>query len=177
MTIVEEDILTIYLRSGEIYFTDRPSVVITVLGSCVSVTLFHRRLGLSSISHGLLPHCRNRLDCGGACNESAKFVECSLSTMVDRFKQSGVALRELEARIYGGAEMFSARPGAKRAISVGRQNITTAQKIIDREGLKVVFSDVGGAQGRKIFFNTATGDVLLKRLSPRIILAGKGAGE
>jgi chemotaxis protein CheD len=177
MKIVEAELPTIYLRPGEIYFTDQPSVVITVLGSCVSVILFHRHLGLSSICHGSLPRCRNKRACSGACCESAKFVECSLRTMVDRFKQSGVALCELEARIYGGACMFSARPHAKGAISVGKQNITTAQKLIDREGLKVVSSDTGGEQGRKIVFNTATGEVMLKRLLPRIMLANEETGE
>jgi chemotaxis receptor (MCP) glutamine deamidase CheD len=33
--------------------------------------------------------------------------------------------------------------------------------------------DVGGAQGRKLFFNTATGEVLLKRLQPGVIVAKK----
>jgi chemotaxis protein CheD len=176
MKITEAELPTIYLRSGEIYFTDRPSVVITVLGSCVSVILFHRQLGLSSICHGSLPRCVNKRAWCGVCHESAKFVECSLRTMVDRFKQSGVELRELETRIYGGACMFSTRPLAEGAISVGKQNITTAQKLIDREGLKVVSSDIGGVQGRKIVFNTATGEVMLKRLLPQTMLANRGAG-
>jgi chemotaxis protein CheD len=33
------------------------------------------------------------------------------------------------------------------------------------EGLQLHVVDVGGLQGRKIFFNTHTGEVLLKRLS------------
>lgn len=35
------------------------------------------------------------------------------------------------------------------------------------EGLTLITRDVGGIQGRKIFFYTHTGEVLLKRLTKR----------
>ena len=61
MSLDESKFPVIYLKSGEIYFTEEPVIVLTVLGSCVSVTLFHRRLGYSAICHGLLPRCRARI--------------------------------------------------------------------------------------------------------------------
>jgi chemotaxis protein CheD len=168
----ETELPTIYLRTGEIYFTAQPVVIITVLGSCVSVNLFHRRLGLSAVSHGLMPHCRNQQACDGSCAESAKYVECSLHTMVDWFKRSGVALRELETGVYGGADMFGKPSAAKFTFSVGKQNIETAVNALSNEGVPVLTMDVGGTQGRKIYFNTRTGEVLLKRLQPGVVLAG-----
>jgi chemotaxis protein CheD len=50
-------------------------------------------------------------------------------------------------------------------ISIGRQNIEMAEKILLSEGLTLKAKDVGGTGGRKILFYTGTGEVLLKRLS------------
>ena len=172
MTSRESYSPTIYLRSGEVYFTDQPTEVMIVLGSCVSVTLYHRRLGLSAVSHGLLPHCRERAVCAGNCAGFAKFVECSVRSMAGRFKQSGITLQELEARIYGGAEMFGERSSVGSSASVGKQNVETALKALNDEGLRVHAMDVGGSLGRKIFFDTGTGEVFLKHIHLRTVSPG-----
>lgn len=170
MSESEAELPQIYLKAGEILFSDKPHVVLTVLGSCLSVTLFHRRSGLNAICHGLLPHCRERDGCNGECRGMAKYVECSLSWMLKRFRQARVALGELEVKVFGGADMFGKSPAERGPISVGKQNIATAQKIIETEGLTVASMDVGGSQGRKLFFNTQTGEVMLKRLMANVVL-------
>lgn len=162
----------IYLKAGEIVFTEEPHVVLTVLGSCLSVTLFHRRSGTAAICHGLLPHCRERAGCTGECKAMAKYVDCALLWMLKRFKAKGISAKDLEVKVFGGADMFStsARAVEHGLMSVGRQNIAVAQKIIESEGLLVLSMDVGGNQGRKLFFNTRTGEIMLKRLTPNVIL-------
>ena len=40
----DADLEKVYLKPGELYIGEGPTKVITVLGSCVSVTLFSRRL-------------------------------------------------------------------------------------------------------------------------------------
>jgi chemotaxis protein CheD len=170
----DADLPQIYLKAGEIVFSDKPHITLTVLGSCLSVTMLHRPGGLSAISHGLLPHCRERAACSGDCKQMAKYVECSIVWMLKRFTEAGVPPRELEVKVFGGADMFTTRSVEKGVISVGKQNIAVAQKIIESEGLTVVSMDVGGNQGRKIFFNTQTGEVMLKRLMPNVILVDPG---
>lgn len=168
----------VYLKSGEIVFLDSPHVVLTVLGSCLSVTLFHRKSRMSAISHGLLPHCREQAGCAaGSCREMGKYVECSFVWMLKRFQEAGASRGDIEVKVFGGADMFVRLSGEKAPISVGKQNIAAAQKIIEREGLTVLSLDVGGSQGRKIFFHTGTGDVMLKRLAQTIILAEPAEGK
>jgi chemotaxis protein CheD len=176
MTVDEAELPTVYLLSGEIHFTDRPAVVTTVLGSCVSVTLFNRRRGLSAICHGMLPHCRSGQTCGRTCAEAAKYVDCSLLAIISRFQQYGVVLSELEIGVYGGADMFGSLAGIKTSASVGKQNIEMALRILEREGALVHTMDVGGTEGRKMHFNTGTGEVRSVRLQPRVVLASNGNG-
>ena len=177
MSLSKNTLPVIYLKAGEIHFSGQPASVYTVLGSCLAVTMFHRRLGIGAICHGLLPECREKERCGGDCPEPGKYVDCAIQWMTKRFKQQGVSLHEIEIKVFGGADTFSAGPGGKGGISIGKRNAVMAMQELEKEGLKILALDVGGAAGRKLFFNTQTGEVLLKRLQPRVILAGTRAKE
>jgi chemotaxis protein CheD len=165
---------TVYLKAGEMVFSGEPSVVMTVLGSCLSVTMLHRRSGFAAICHALLPRCPERRHCGAHCDRRAKYVECVVPRMVRQFNEAGANLRELEVKVFGGADMFSSRAGGGASISIGKQNIEIALEVLEKAGLRVLVRDVGGTQGRKIFFNTETGEVLLKRLQPNVTLVEEG---
>jgi chemotaxis protein CheD len=170
----ENDLPVIYLKSGELHFSDKLSSVMTVLGSCLSVTMFHRKARVGAICHGLLPKCRERAVCSRSCAERAKYVECAIEMMVRLFDENRLKRSEIEVKVFGGADMFSMRLGGRNNISVGRQNVEIAQQTLEKAGMRVIAMDVGGATGRKLFFNTATGDVLMKRLQASIVLADNG---
>ena len=167
----------IYLRAGEMHFSEQPVVVSTVLGSCLSVTMFHRKLAIGAVCHGFLPQCRSRRACDDGCIEKFKYVDCSIRKMLTLFDGLDVKRRELEVKVFGGADMFDTARNGRATFSIGKLNITTAKKIIEQEGLSIVSMDVGGTRGRKLYFHTQTGEVLLKRLQPCVILASNGVGK
>ena len=162
MNLRDQELKTVYLRPGEIYIArDEPTMVTTVLGSCISVSMFNRRLNVAAICHGLLPRCRDKKVCDGTCFEGSRYVECSIRHMLSRFLSFGIHRSEIQVKLFGGSDMFELKSPA--SISVGKQNIEIAMKVIGDEGLTLVSSDVGGPLGRKILFHTQTGEVLLKR--------------
>jgi chemotaxis protein CheD len=161
---LKEQFPLLYLKPGETYFSAEPAVVVTVLGSCLTVTMFHRRRGLGAICHCLLPNCSVQKECRGDCLERLKYVDCSIPRMVRFFDRYKVQHNEIEVKCFGGADMFTRQIERPGVVSIGRQNIITAEKALRAEGLKLNAKDVGGLQGRKIFFYTHTGEVLLKRL-------------
>lgn len=165
---------SVYLMPGELYVSEAPAIVSTVLGSCVAVTMFSPSRRIGAICHGLLPVCRGGqgCNCDALCLDSMRYVECSMWKMVEALKAKQIAATELEVKMFGGAEMFGTSGQEARAATVGRQNIDKALEIIEGIGLRLVASDVGGFRGRKIFFNTSTGEVLLKRLTKRSLLVG-----
>jgi len=156
----DPDLDNVYLKPGELYIGERPAKVITILGSCVSVTLFSRRLSIGAICHGALPHCRKKRECPEACEEAFKFVDCSIHYMLGKLRSYGVADSELEVKLFGGADTLS----SKRENTIGSMNVKIALEIIRQEHLRVIAADVGDSFGRKIIFLTHTGDVYLKRL-------------
>ena len=145
------------------HFADEPTAVTTVLGSCLSITMFVSRIEVGAICHGLLPNCRGDRGCIGECEDGFKYVDCSIKRMLRIFDRLKVQKKEIEVKIFGGADMFGVG-NSRMTLTVGKQNIGIAKKLLSQNGLKVAASDTGGTNGRKIIFLTHTGEVFLKRI-------------
>uniref|UniRef100_C6E0N1 Probable chemoreceptor glutamine deamidase CheD n=1 Tax=Geobacter sp. (strain M21) TaxID=443144 RepID=C6E0N1_GEOSM len=151
----------VFLKPGQMMVSPVPTLVTTLLGSCIAVTLFCPRTRFGAICHAQLPSIGNPAGCSHDDLSHARYVECAVMMMLERLQAHGVANKELQAKVFGGADMFEGnvkRPG------VGKQNAEMALKVLDREAVRVLCRDLGGERGRKIVFHTDTGEVLLKRL-------------
>ncbi len=143
----------------------QPSLVSTVLGSCVSVTMHTRRSRISAICHAILPSIPIEMLNSDRSDECFKYVDSSIHYMLETLLRYGVKRTEVEVKLFGGSSMFETEEQSHRLrTSVGEQNIETALQVIESERLNLVASDVGECLGRKIFFHTHTGEILLKRL-------------
>ena len=154
----------IYLKPGELCVSRRPVVVTTVLGSCVSATFFHQASGLAAICHALQPKCPKGEQCLESCNMRYRYAVCAIQAMTRQMSSRGIRPREIEVKLFGGAALIGSVRPETAAISMGRQNVTAAMETINDCGLFLKVMDVGGSFGRKIIFDTATGEVLMKRL-------------
>lgn len=146
------------------YFSEKPTIVSTVLGSCVSVTMFNRSFRIGAICHALLPQCKNNGSCNSNCHDKFKYIDCSIQKIIKKFDSLKIKHREIETKLFGGSDMIETKEGRHIRLTVGKQNIKVAMQIIEREHLNLISYDTGGFSGRKIFFNTCTGEILLKRL-------------
>src|SRR6266568_808325 len=151
----------VYLKPGEMYVATEPTLVTTVLGSCVSVTMFSQRLRIGGICHGLLPDCREIKPCheAGNCGTGARYVACAIRLMFVQFRQLGIRAQELEVKVFGGADMFSGGESRSSREGVGQQNLGIAFALLEQEGVQVKAADTGGGRGRKIHFYTDTGEI------------------
>lgn len=156
-----DDLPTVYLHPGELVVCREPMKVITVLGSCVSVTLFSRRLGMSAICHGTMPRCKAIKQCTELCIDAFKFMDCAIQHMLRSFREAGAQKGDIVVKVFGGADTLM----SKTSNTIGSQNIKVTLDILGREGLGVAAADVGDNFGRKLIFISATGDVYLKRLN------------
>lgn len=164
MNIPATDLPAVCLNPGRFYIADSPTLVTTVLGSCVSVTMFSPRLKVGAICHGLLPRCREDSLCAEACMNGFRYVACSIRLMLKKCSEYGLGNNELEVKLFGGADMFPPEDRVCGLNAVGRLNIQSALRILEAENMKILKSDTGGIQGRKILFYTHTGVVMLKRV-------------
>jgi chemotaxis protein CheD len=154
----------VYLKPGELYIGKTPVRITTVLGSCVSITMFHHRSQSAAICHALMPTWSGKMQPEAEGIENFKYVNLIIPEMLRHIQKHGVPLKEIEVKLFGGADTF--RDGIKRTQipSVGAQNAATAMRMIESIGLYLKVADTGGPWGRKIIFCTRTGEVLMKYL-------------
>ncbi len=162
------------LRPGRLHFAGTPTVVTTVLGSCVSATMHCARLGAGAICHALFP--------GGdpAAGDGAyRYVDRSIDAMAAWLDRIGAGRPEIEVKLFGGAHGVWSAEGAPAAVDVGLANVESALRTLARHGLRVAARDVGGTTGRKLYFVSHTGKVYVKRLpgAPGSLAAAPGRDD
>ena len=162
------DLSVVNLHPGELFVARRPTLISTILGSCVSVCLFCARQKIGAMCHGVLPVSPNQDSA-----DSFRFVETSIHYMVACLTSDRKLCNRagLIAKIFGGADVLTVRPASAGGLpSVGSLNIQAARAALEREDVPVLVEKVGGVVGCKMFFYTHTGEVLLRpftRHSPR----------
>jgi chemotaxis protein CheD len=153
------------LQPGELFLSRGPAILRTILGSCVGVTFWSARLGAGALCHGVLPRCPKSWPPGFSPTEGHRYVDFSIRYLARQFDTFGASRRELEVKLFGGADVLPV-PGARRhKPTVGALNCRAAIEVLHEEGFTVSASDLGGVRGRRIHFHTGTGEVLLYRLN------------
>jgi chemotaxis protein CheD len=153
-----------YLKPGSWYFGPGAGIIRTILGSCVAVTMFHKRSGQSAICHAVMPLCEQNGSCSVYCAEHSRYTDCIVRAMSGLFFEQGVKAKEIEVKLFGGSNGLGAAGDPTRS-GVGKQNVTQARKALQERDLILKVSDVGGTEGRKLLFDTSTGEVMIKKLT------------
>lgn len=157
------DLPTVTLHPGELFVAREPTVIHTILGSCVSVCLFCPTNRTGAMCHGIMPS-----HSGPHHQDSFRFVASSVNYMIEALTTGGAecATVSLVAKIFGGANVLPTHAGKGRpASSIGSQNIEAARQALAKNNIRLATEKVGGVHGCKIFFYSHTGDVYYKKLS------------
>jgi len=161
----------VFLRPGEYSVGDRRHRVRTVLGSCVSVTLWCPLAHVGAMSHFLLasrldgerdPATVRGLD---LLRLDARYGDEALRLMLHELARLDVGGARIQAKIFGGGNMF---PDHDRggALAVGRRNGEAARSLLRAQGIELVSESLFGAGHRQIVFDIDSGDVWARQLPP-----------
>ncbi|MDG4474613.1 chemotaxis protein CheD [Thiovibrio frasassiensis] len=154
------DLPIITLSPGQLLISAQASIVSTILGSCISLCLHSEKMRIGAICHGILPR-QSKLPIPGHFPYLDTAVPHMLETMRSRF---GLTPSELTVKLFGGASVLQPRTTAAHGPAIGQQNIAATLEALTRFGLAPHVQKTGGTEGYKIFFNTATGEVFVRRL-------------
>ncbi len=146
-----------YLHPGGLVVSRPPARITTILGSCVSVCLWDRRLGVGGMNHYLLPHWARPTTQSPRC-----YGNIALDELVTGLQRLGSRREDLVARIYGGACVLEAFRGRREHL--GATNVAVARRFLQEAGISVAEEHVGGNHGRKLAFHTDDGSVELRLL-------------
>lgn len=142
------------------FASKEPYVVKTVLGSCVAVCLWDKRLHVGGINHYMLPNW------GGNDLASPKYGNIAIEKLIDKMKSMGSRMEDLQAKVFGGGELLEPAKD-KSNTKIGERNIEMALAALKMYKIPIVAQCVGGKRGRKILFITDTGEVRHKYLDKR----------
>ena len=144
-----------FLHPSTICVSDNALWVTTVLGSCVAVCFIDRKRNIGGINHYMMPYWN------GDGLESPKYGNVSILQLFQKMLDFGAKKEDIVCKIFGGAEVLSEE---NSVFNIGQRNIELAYKMASELRISVVSSSTGGKHGRKIHFNTETGEVLQKYL-------------
>jgi chemotaxis protein CheD len=153
--------IDIFLLPGE-YFVGGPEYRIrTLLGSCVSITLWHPVRRIGTMSHFLLSARNSSKEAG----LNSRYGEEALELMLAELRSMGVEPGECQAKIFGGSKMF---PGLedRRAGNIGRQNGEVALRLLRAHGIPIVSESLYGVGHRSIIFDISSGHVWSRQAQP-----------
>ena len=152
----------VHLHAGDYCFGEANLELHTLLGSCVSVTLWHPELKIGGMCHFALPvrneepddklNPRYGSDCFGLFQRSAARYQ--------------TPLRAFEAKIFGGGNILKHNtPNAFESVQktpVGDKNVQVAFEFLMANNIEMKVAHVGESGYRKIIFDVASGDVWVK---------------
>ncbi len=144
-----------FLKPGFIYLTAEPTVITTVLGSCIAVTLFDKKNKIGGMNHFVHPvMSRGEIS-------SALYAKPATLQLLKLFQETGAFFKTLEAQIFGGAT----HPEATGELAtIGERNKKIAEDLLTKFGVRLIGQEVGGYYGRKILFNTMTGEIMIAKV-------------
>ncbi len=149
------DLPAVFLYPGTMYCAVEPSVITTVLGSCVAVCLTDRRRRISGLNHYLLPHAES----GKA---GLRHGEAAIPLLLERMLKLGCRREHIEAKIFGGAAVLSVNNPEE---AVGTKNVALALEYLRALDIAIVARRTGGKTGMLVRQFTATGEVLIRKVA------------
>ena len=139
-----------FLYPSGLYVSTNPCVVTTLLGSCVAVFLYDSVRRIGGVNHYMLPLWN------GDGLASPKFGNIAIKVLVEKMIRSGSNPNDLVAKVFGGAAVLQTK---QQVFFIGERNIKVARDFLEKEKIKIVAASTGGKKGRKLLFNTYTGEV------------------
>lgn len=159
-----DNLIDVFLQPGDLFVADAQYRIRTLLGSCVSITLWHPPSRLGGMSHFLLPTRGVRL---AEADFDGRYGDEALHLVLREFRRAGVPPAQCQAKVFGGGNMF---PGQTRAgtIQVGQRNGEAARMLLQAQGIAIASESLFGDGHRQIIFEVASGDVWSHQVKPSV---------
>ena len=137
-----------FLNPGQIFVSENPYIIQTVLGSCVSVCIWDASKKCGGINHFIFSRYKNR-------ERNCKYGDISTRYLIKLLKEMGSDPINLKAHIIGGGK------NPELTFTTGDENVQVAEEVLNENRIEIVTKDVGGATGRKVVFHNKTGEMLV----------------
>lgn len=139
--------------------TGEVSELKTFVGSCVAICLFDVKAKVASMAHVMLPKKINEKQSASE-GEQGKYADAAIAHMVNEMVKLGADLKRIQAKMAGGAAIFS-HESETGLFNVGPRNISTIKQILKENNIPLVSEDTGANFGRWVKFSLNSGEMTI----------------
>lgn len=160
MIATTEAVREVFLNPGDFHFSDGDgrTLISTLLGSCVSITLWHPRRRIGGMCHYMLTQ-RRRPE---KASLDGRFADEAFALFLQRVAAAGSQPQEYQAKLFGGANMLTGVSGMKAGgQEIGSRNVEYGRALLAAKNITLLAEHVGGSGRRKLHFDVWSGDVWL----------------
>jgi chemotaxis protein CheD len=143
----------VILKAGDFHFGGGRTRISTLLGSCVSITLWHPRRHIGGMCHYMMGE-RERAP-GEALD--GRYASDAFAMFLQHVADANTRPSEYQAKLFGGAKMFRDSGG----MSIGARNIECAHRLLASQNITLTAAHIAGSGRRKLHFDLWNGDVWL----------------
>jgi chemotaxis protein CheD len=145
-----ENIKEIRIGIADLNIAFPPEKLITVgLGSCVGIALYDKSNKIGGLAHIMLPESKQFNN----VTNPHKFADLAIPILVDRMIKNGANLRNIKAKIAGGASMFNFSDKSMN-MDIGKRNSIAVRQVLKNMNIPLLNEDVGGNKGRTMVLDT-----------------------
>lgn len=150
----------VFLQPGEFQFGGSDMRMRTLLGSCVSVVVWHPVRRLGGMCHFMLPSRT-----GSASRVlDGRYADEAMEWLLINIHRYGTQPGDYQLKLFGGGNMFpDLRLGS--ACHIGIKNVQKARELSQRYGFKCVSEHVEGMGHRYLIFDVWNGVVSMRHQS------------
>ncbi len=154
------NVIEIFLQPGDLWFGDQHTRIRTILGSCVSIVLWHPSRRIGGMCHYMLP---SRAGKHGA-DLDGRYGDEALALLAREIHAVHGRLQDFEVKLFGGGRMFRHAYCEMKhcAGHVHERNIEAARAMVSRHGLRIKAEHLGGDGHRQVVFDIWSGNAWLK---------------
>ena len=153
----------IVLHAGEYCFDKAGTHIHTLLGSCVSITMWHPALKIGGMCHFAISRENAQPEHRGL---DPRYAEDCITLFKNSIKRLNTRLSEYEVKLFGGGNMYEKHPVPELPTTqkqpIGEKNVAAAYRLLLDEGANIQVAHVGEFGYRKVVFDITTGDVWVK---------------
>ena len=106
-----ENVIEIFLQPGDFYFGEKNTRIRTLLGSCVSITMWHPTRLIGGMCHYLLPSRENALE----TSLDGRYAKEAMQMFTQEIRAAKTRPSEYTVELFGAGNMF---PGIKKRTGV-----------------------------------------------------------
>ena len=151
--------VVVKLMTGDCYVTDQPDeMLVTILGSCISVCMRDPVAGVAGMNHILLPGNVKEQKKKGDPGYSTRFGAYAMEELINGLIKLGGSRDRFETKIFGGGNVIN------NSAMIGTKNIQFVKDYLKSENIPLESEDTGGTHPRRIHYFSGTGKVMRRVL-------------